>query len=247
MAKSSDKRTVSLSSEADELCNLLVDLYNKKLFVRAGKDLANNLFEIGLEAGSLLAAIDELPDKAVQYGTANQAMLKLTQTLYILDAMQRADFYTEAEIKKLSQFLEKTIDTLKRLLVQIRPAEQRVMPVAAPQQPVVVHSNPQPTQQVVAKQVINEEAKRPQPVSKNAINGEKIPEKSEQIPAKKEQISTKNVEKKQTIQPEPKREKLNCVMREESNQTKQMPVFAPLSDDDDGLNDYVEISPELLG
>jgi hypothetical protein len=218
MPKTSDKklkRPSSLSEAADELMSMLTVLYKGKTFVRTGKDLATNLFEKGLEAGSLLASIEDLTDQGVKIHTANQAILRLNQTSFILKAMEMADLYSKDDIVDLVSFIDLIIEGLRDLLIKARPSK-RVVPVrnVPAQRPMVGYNNAQPVAQQVAEQPLYQPI---QPVVQAQ------PVYAEQPVA---QIETKE---KNKIRPE-----------------RITQVANDIEEDEDGLNDYIEISPEII-
>lgn len=130
MAKQKDRSNLTLDEASDELRVLLVKLYKSKIFIRAGKELSSMLFSSGVEAGSLIAGITALTERNGKIAAANQAILKLSQTQYILKTMELADLYRAADVAELSEFIGDVIDGLREMLADV-PAPQRTINVSA--------------------------------------------------------------------------------------------------------------------
>jgi hypothetical protein len=122
---------ITLADASLELSNLFIKLYKEKTFIRSGKDLADKLFECGLEGGSLVGSIPLFSDRALKINAINQALLKINQARYILNAMLSAEFYTASQVNHLLSYLDEIIKGLKQLLDSI-PAPQRKITVKSP-------------------------------------------------------------------------------------------------------------------
>lgn len=140
MAKKTKKsnETLSLYAASEELARQLIKLYKAKTFVRSGKDLAELLFKSGIEAGSFISGISELSDRQAKIDAANQAILKLNQTMYVANVMQVAEYYTLKQVKPLIQYIGMILNALRDLLNKV-PETQRVIRVVNPVD--VVHKN----------------------------------------------------------------------------------------------------------
>lgn len=142
--KQVEKVTISMYAASEELAMQLIKLQRAKSFVRVGKDWADMLFKSGVEAGALLSGISELCDRQAKIDAANQAVIKLNQTMYLANIMRSAGFYTTKQIAPLLRYVGKLLNGLRELLASV-PATRRVIRVENPAafggraaQPVVV-------------------------------------------------------------------------------------------------------------
>lgn len=123
--------TITFATASEELAVRLVKVYKSQTFVHSGKELADELFKTGVEAGALLSGIPELTARQAKIDAANQAIIKLKQVSYIADVMCKAELYKSAEITPLVQYINHTVNALKELLSSI-PEEQPIVRVAQP-------------------------------------------------------------------------------------------------------------------
>lgn len=101
---------------SDELARRLVYLYDERIFPRQGRVFADMLFQTGIEAGSIVATIGEVDEKNAKIELANQALIKLTQTDYLLTVMHRAKFYETSQVEELELFVNALIKSIRDLL-----------------------------------------------------------------------------------------------------------------------------------
>lgn len=127
MGKQNANGAVSLRAASEELGKQLIKLYKSKSFTRTGKDLADLLFNTGIEAGALISGISEVTDRRTKISTANKAILMLNQTMYIANIMQMADFYRPVQVKPIISYIEKLIEGLRELLHNVPDAQRRIV------------------------------------------------------------------------------------------------------------------------
>lgn len=132
MAQKQSESEISLRTAGEELGKLLIKLYNVRIFPRAGKIFADKLFETGIEAGSLVTGIPRLTEREAKIRTANQAVLKLNEVIYVCGVMADAGFYKAGEVKPVQEYAEKILLGLEDLLnaVPVQPRRIRVTPSA---------------------------------------------------------------------------------------------------------------------
>jgi hypothetical protein len=128
---------ITLADASLELSNLLIKLYKEKIFLRAGKNLADRFFECGLEGGALVASIPLLSDRALKLNSINQALLKLNEARYILRAMLSAEYYTATQVNYVLSYLDEIVKGLKQLLDSM-PTSPRKVTVKTPAPTVII-------------------------------------------------------------------------------------------------------------
>jgi hypothetical protein len=126
MAKNEKSNTVSLREVSEELGRRLVKLYQSEVFVREGKELCDSLFRTGIEAGALISGIPELTDRRSKIHTANQAILKLDQTIYMANIMLVAGYYRPQQVRSLMDYMWRIIDGLRDLLKRVPEPKRKV-------------------------------------------------------------------------------------------------------------------------
>ncbi len=166
MEQDQNGRTESYAQAADELGKRLIALYNVRVFPRIGKVFADTLFQTGVEAGSYITSLADIVDIDAKVEAANKAVLKLNQTVYVLNVMKRAGYYTEAQAAPTAEYINGLLKAVKSLLQQAnarqaRPAAPKPEPIVrrvvrqhVRQVPVYTHQQaPQPVQQAVQQTV----------------------------------------------------------------------------------------------
>lgn len=145
MAKQFKKGIMTLAQASEELRNLTVKLYRSKSFTRSGKVLSDQLFQTAVDAGAYLAAIGDLSDRTIKINTANEAVIKLDKTLYILKTMCEVDLYSSSQIAPLSDFIVEVITALKELLSKAPSTKRKIniMPPAGqkPEEKPALYNN----------------------------------------------------------------------------------------------------------
>lgn len=116
----------SMAAASEELSRELIVLYKSKSFTRAGKELADLLFRTGIEAGALLSGVSELTDRGEKIRTANHALLKLNQTMYIANVMQMAEYYRLSQVAPLIDYCKLIIDGLRELLSNVPETVRKI-------------------------------------------------------------------------------------------------------------------------
>lgn len=149
-----NRRDDSYRRASDELARRLIILYGEKIFPRQGKVFADMLFETGVEAGSYVAVLGEIDEKNTKIDLATKALVKLTQTDYLLSVMHRGKYYDASQVEELQLFLNSLINSIRDLLnaihgpnaarfyTQMRPVAP--VPTAPQTQPTADHSQPSP-------------------------------------------------------------------------------------------------------
>ena len=110
-----NRREDTYRRASDELARRLLLLYNERIFPRQGKVFADMLFQTGIEAGSIVATLGEVDEKNAKIELANQALLKLTQTDYLLTVLHRGKFYETSQVEELDLFLNALIKSVRDL------------------------------------------------------------------------------------------------------------------------------------
>lgn len=110
-----NRREDTYRRASDELARRLLLLYNERIFPRQGKVFADMLFQTGIEAGSIVATLGEVDEKNAKIELSNQALLKLTQTDYLLTVLHRGKFYETSQVEELELFLNALIKSVRDL------------------------------------------------------------------------------------------------------------------------------------
>ena len=137
-----------------ELGRKLIKLYGAKIFPRQGKIFADMLFKSGIEAGSYLAALADIEERAVKINLATNAMIQLNQTEYLLGVMKEAGYYSQVQVVELQEYLDGLTHAMKNLLTaaysQRKPEGVRPVVASAPLQ-----SMPSPPKPKIEPVIIN--------------------------------------------------------------------------------------------
>ena len=102
---------------AEELARRLVNLYELKIFPRQGKIFADMLCEACAKGGSFLNSLGEIDNKIVKRDIAQDALVEIKRADYLLKIMLVGNYYTESEIRELSEYIKQIIKLLTDLLV----------------------------------------------------------------------------------------------------------------------------------
>jgi hypothetical protein len=101
-------------------------MYKSKTFVRLGKELADMAFKNGFEGGALVASIPLLTDRQAKISTANEAILKLNQLTYLLNAMVKADLYEQSQTVKVYNYADQIVLALKEMLSKVTQPQRKI-------------------------------------------------------------------------------------------------------------------------
>jgi hypothetical protein len=130
MGKTNNNKTtigsITLTEAGEELSDLLVELYKSKTFIRFGKDLFDMALKNGFEGGALVASIPNLTERQIKIATANSAILKLSQMIYVLDGMVKAEMYTDEQIMKVKLYASDIINALKEMLANVSLPQKKI-------------------------------------------------------------------------------------------------------------------------
>lgn len=107
----------SYKEVSTELGKKLVKLYGVKIFPRQGKIFADMLFQSGVEAGSYLAALEDIEERTVKINLATNAMVQLNQTEYLIGVMLEAGYYLPAHVAEIQEYLDGLTHAMKELLI----------------------------------------------------------------------------------------------------------------------------------
>lgn len=135
MEQEQNGRTESYAQAADELGKRLIALYNVRVFPRIGKVFADTLFQTGVEAGSYITSLADIVDMDSKVEVANKAVVKLNQTVYVLNVMKSAGYYTEAQAAPTAEYINGLLKAVKGLLQQAHAHQAR--PAAPKPEPIV--------------------------------------------------------------------------------------------------------------
>lgn len=102
---------------AEELARRLVNLYELKIFPRQGKIFADMLCEACAKGGSFLNSLGEIDNKIAKRDIAQDALIEIKRADYLLEIMRVGNYYTESEIRELSEYIKQIIKLLTDLLV----------------------------------------------------------------------------------------------------------------------------------
>ena len=163
-----NRREDTYRQASDELAHRLITLYGAKIFPRQGKVFADMLFQTGIEAGSYVATLGEVDEKNAKIDLANKALLKLTQTDYILSVMHEGKYYEASQVEDLELFIRELIKAIRDLLnILYGPDANRfytqMRPVFVPT--VNAYQQPAPVPNPVPAPVVNGAA----PYAGNAV------------------------------------------------------------------------------
>ena len=111
-----NRRADTYRQASEELANRLVILYGVKIFPRQGKVFADLLYQTGIEAGSYVAALGEVDERTAKIDVANNALIKLTQTDYLLSVMLKGRYYETSQVEDLGLFVRELIRAIRELL-----------------------------------------------------------------------------------------------------------------------------------
>jgi hypothetical protein len=118
--------SITLTEASEQLSDLLVEMYKAKTFIRFGKDLFDLALTNGFEGGALVSSIPNLTDRATKIATANSAILKLSQMIYVLDGMVKADLYTDGQIIKVKMYTIDILNALKEMLSNVSLPQKKI-------------------------------------------------------------------------------------------------------------------------
>lgn len=126
-------KVTSYREVSAELGRKLIKLYEVKIFPRQGKIFADKLFESGIEAGSYLAALSDIEERAVKINLATNAMIHLNQTEYLVNVMLEAGYYSPVHVVEIQDYLDGLTHAMKELLVSAyaQVKSSNVRPVTA--------------------------------------------------------------------------------------------------------------------
>lgn len=102
---------------AEELARRLVNLYELKVFPRQGKIFADMLCEACAKGGSFLNSLGEIDNKIAKRDIAQDALIEIKRADYLLEIMRVGNYYTESEIRELSEYIKQIIKLLTDLLI----------------------------------------------------------------------------------------------------------------------------------
>lgn len=122
---------VRMSQAGEELVKRMVVLYNSQIFVREGKDLREQLLLSGIEAGSRLASVSTLAERAAKVAASNEAVLALNRAVYIANAMFMLGLYEKKQVAPVLNYCTALLNALKDLLSRV-PEKRRVIRVKNP-------------------------------------------------------------------------------------------------------------------
>lgn len=112
-----EEYVTSYKEVSAELAKKLIKLYSAKIFPRQGKIFADMLFTSGVEAGSYLAALADIEERAVKINLATNAMIQLNQTEYLVNVMLEAGYYAPYHVAEIQEYLDGLTRSMKELLI----------------------------------------------------------------------------------------------------------------------------------
>ncbi|MDE6557901.1 MAG: hypothetical protein K2K39_02220 [Clostridia bacterium] len=158
----------SYKEVSQELGKKLIKLYGAKIFPRQGKVFADKLFQSGIEAGSYLAALADIEERAVKINLATNAMIQLNQTEYLVNVMLEAGYYSPVQVVEIQDYLDGLTRAMKDLLItayaQMHAESLRPVVASAPLQTMPKPAKPKPEKPTPAATVVNAAQPAPQPL-----------------------------------------------------------------------------------
>ena len=106
----------SYKEVSGELGKKLVKLYGAKIFPRQGKVFADMLFQTGVEAGTYIAALTDTNERGIRIKMATEAIVKLNQTVYLINVMKEARYYEKQQVAEIEAFLQELLRAMRNVL-----------------------------------------------------------------------------------------------------------------------------------
>ena len=140
-------------TSATEFGKRLTALYRLKIFPRLGNEFADKLYKSGIEAGANILALGNLSDADSKLKVGRDAIVKLNEVAFALQVMVEGGFYTADETVPVSNYIEKLIEALSKLIASIkeRQAASEKMHNAQASRRVVIEQKPVVKSKVVIR------------------------------------------------------------------------------------------------